>query len=540
MKQGNALINALQKNRKAIAIALIVLSMALFLPLILSSSDEKTIVVSSVVLIVMIFWSLVHYFFGVIKSSNLLTHILILLILIPFGVVLSLNVKMPSYLDGDGLILGFVILIQIVVTQFFAVPQLVSQWVALNLDPSLLPAPRKLKWLKPRKKEPYADLFEAHRASIFSNTPYDLENSSPFIYKLRLWSLGFFMFVGFGMMLAFVYVTGIQETYGELVTWTGIYIGFALVIYGFLISVFGFRRSLIGIVIMGVIYGILFMTVPVVSALYDQNQNLFWMIIVLTVLALVLLFIWYIKTVQKILYRNHILHSKGNLLIAYDPFYRDRTPISAFDVLGQVSLTYPKDPKSRSFVHLSDKIRRAARQQRVLFPGYVYDQANQKMELVFYSRTQKSIKALSEKLKGILKTELNLVLDKDPNQSYYQDRLVPDTESMILLTNEASFKRMGSLKLDPDQIVTVQFKVIIKDESSSQAFIETAKQMGYGDVVEYEVDEIYLNRSVIFQLEPMNDACLKLNQLVSSYNGHYRGWAVRINDRSYWAYIFED
>jgi len=245
MKKSNVWIDSLQKNRKAIAITLIVLSIAILLPWILSSSDEKTIVLSSVVLIVLVFWSLVHGFAGVIVSMKVLTYIMIYTVVMLLGVYLTLTIKMPSYLDGNGLLIGLCVIIQIILTQVFPIPTMVSDWVSKHMDHALIPSSPKRRIFRQKRQRPHDELFEQRSRSLFYDKSYAYEKSPYLLKKIRLWFSMTSMIVGLIMIIVFVYVTGIHDYYGETFTLSGIYVAFVLIFVGLALFFTGFIRSLI-------------------------------------------------------------------------------------------------------------------------------------------------------------------------------------------------------------------------------------------------------------------------------------------------------
>jgi len=539
MKKSNVWIDSLQKNRKAIAITLIVLSIAILLPWILSSSDEKTIVLSSVVLIVLVFWSLVHGFAGVIVSMKVLTYIMIYTVVMLLGVYLTLTIKMPSYLDGNGLLIGLCVIIQIILTQVFPIPTMVSDWVSKHMDHALIPSSPKRRIFRQKRQRPHDELFEQRSRSLFYDKSYAYEKSPYLLKKIRLWFSMTSMIVGLIMIIVFVYVTGIHDYYGETFTLSGIYVAFVLIFVGLALFFTGFIRSLITLVCFVILYGILIVGAPWIVNLSSQDPFLFWVVMIGLVILVVLWCVWFTRTVRKVSLRNHDLRLEDNLIIGYDSYVRHKVPISGYAALGIVTFNMASDPHSMSFVHLCDKIRKVAYAQRILFPGFIHDQSSHQLKLVFYAPSQKALTLIKEKLSRIIKSDLNMTLENDPKQTYYIDYLVPDLEMLIKMTNEETFKQMAMNKVDPDQIMKVRFTVTINDSASKKAFMETAEQMGYGSIVEYDEGEVYLDRSVILQPQHINDACVKLGRLVKLYDGYFLGWAVDVGDRHYWSFIDE-
>lgn len=517
------MINKLQKHRKLISVIFLVSSALIISPIVAPEDNLIIGIFGSFILIQNIIVSGILFFKGVVSASKVLTYSMVLITSVAFGLILKFNLVLPESMDQSGLTTGATVLFHLAFTMMFPLHLKIGNWVNSKLDPTYRKPEKPSYFQFNRPVNPYVHMLYSRNYGI---KPYAYEYVSPFNRKLRIMSalLGTILWV---LILIFtVYVDIVWKHFGDLGVYFAICLAFSFAIIGISIMMVGFIRSLVTSVVCLIMAAVLGLCILALEWLYGVSQMGFIVAFIsISCLAGYLIGRLVIGIDIKST-RNHLMmYEEDDQVIAFSEPINRNLPLKDYENLIKLTLDFSKDPRSKSFIKLTDQIRAYCMRKQILFVGWEWTSSTQMVEFVFYAHHELMVEKLRKFIQRRISRKAKLIHEKDPTNQYYRDHLVPDPEKLIELLNEVDFKHLTMRKFDFTQTYEVRFVCYIEDLDARKEFVEIAKQMGYGESIQGD-EYIIMAKNLQIELNQMNKICKKFNQLVNLYDGTFEGWSL--------------
>lgn len=519
------MINKIQKYRKWMAIILLVSSLLIISPLVAPEDNLIVVIFGLMIFIQNSIVSGILFFKGVVPASKFLTYSMVFITSIAFGLILKFNLVLPENVDQSGLTTGATVFFHLAFTMMFPLHTKIGNWVNSKLDPSLRTQERPSHSLINKPVNPYVHMLYNRNYGILFEKPYAYENASPLNRKLRNASalIGTILFL---LIIIFtVYVDFTWETFGDVGVYLAICLAFSFVIMGFSIMIVGFLRSLITLVVCLLIVAVLGLCILALDWLYGVTQIGF-IVAFLSLCGLVGYLIARfvigidVKSTRSLL----MIYEEDGQLIGFSAPISRHLPLQDFEYLIKITLSFPNDPRSKSFIKLTDRIRVYCMRHEILFVGWDWTSKTKTIEFVFYAQHKVMVEKFNKFIQKRISRDAQFIHEKDPSSQYYRDHFIPDPQKLIEVLNEAEFTHLTMRKFDFTQSYEVRFVCFIEDKDARTEFIEIAKQMGYGESIQ-EDEYIIMTKTLQLELNQMNQICKKFNQLANLYGGTFEGWS---------------
>jgi MFS family permease len=520
------MINKLQQHRKLIAVILFVSSALIISPIVAPEDNLIVDIFGLLIMIQNIIVSGILFFKGVVSASKVLTYSIVFITSIAVGLVLNFTIVLPESVDQSGLTTGVTVLFHLAFTMMFPLHIKIGNWVNSKLDPAYRTPLRPFYPLSIKSVNHYVHMLYNRNSSIVFDKPYAYENASLLNRKVRNMSALIGMILWVLLLIFTIYVDFIWKYFGDVGVYLAICLAFGFGIMGFSVMIVGFIRSLITLAICLVLAAVLGLCILALDWIYKVSQ--FGFIVVLLSLCCLAgyLFARFIIGIDVRSTRNFLtIYEEEDQIIGFSETISRHLPLKDYENLIKITISCPNDPRSKSFVKMTDRIRTYCMRNQILFVGWDWTSSTKIVEFVFYAQHNLMIEKLRKFIKRRVLREAEFVHEEDPTNQYYRDHLVPDREKMIEILNEADFKHLIMRKFDFTRTYEVRFACFIEDQDARNEFVEIAKQMGYGESIYYD-EYIILTKNLQIELNQLNQICKKFNQLSNLYGGTFEGWSL--------------